>query len=79
MKRGKVYIKDVLCGIITESEEGYTFEYDKTYLNKDGATALRPPMSPKSVWQRWTGIRTNGLKPLTILSFQPTSRTATRS
>ncbi|MGM9790268.1 MAG: HipA N-terminal domain-containing protein [Candidatus Cryptobacteroides sp.] len=55
MKRGKVYIKDVFCGIITESEEGYTFEYDKAYLNMDGATALSPesmPMSPKSAWQR---------------------------
>ena len=44
MKRGKVYIKDVFCGIITESEEGYTFEYDKAYLNMDGATALSPTM-----------------------------------
>ncbi|MGN1220015.1 MAG: HipA N-terminal domain-containing protein [Candidatus Cryptobacteroides sp.] len=47
MKRGKVYIKDVFCGIITESEEGYTFEYDKAYLNMDGATALSPTMPPK--------------------------------
>ena len=44
MKRGKVYIKDVFCGIITESEEGYTFEYEKAYLNMDGATALSPTM-----------------------------------
>lgn len=44
MKRGKVYIKDVFCGIINESEEGYTFEYDKAYLNMDGATALSPTM-----------------------------------
>ena len=44
MKRGKVYIKAVFCGIITESEEGYTFEYDKAYLNMDGATALSPTM-----------------------------------
>ena len=44
MKRGKVYIKDIFCGIITESEEGYTFEYDKAYLNMDGATALSPTM-----------------------------------
>ena len=44
MKRVKVYIKDVFCGIITESEEGYTFEYDKAYLNMDGATALSPTM-----------------------------------
>ena len=44
MKRGKVYLKDVFCGIITESEEGYTCAYDKAYLNMDGATALSPTM-----------------------------------
>ena len=44
MKRGRVYKKDIFCGIITESEEGYTFEYDKAYLNMDGATALSPTM-----------------------------------
>ena len=44
MKQGKVYIKDVFCGIITESEEGYTFEYDKAYLASDDARALSPTM-----------------------------------
>ena len=44
MKHGKVYIKDVFCGIITESEEGYRFVYDKVYLSKVGATALSPTM-----------------------------------
>ena len=40
MKRGKVYIKDVFCGIITESEDGYSFVYDNSYLDMEGATAL---------------------------------------
>ena len=44
MKQGKVYIKDVFCGIISESEEGYCFAYDKAYLNMEGATALSPTM-----------------------------------
>ena len=44
MKRGMVYIKDVFCGIVTESEEGYRFEYDKGYLSMEGATALGPTM-----------------------------------
>lgn len=44
MKKGKVFIKDTYCGIITESEEGYMFEYDKTYLNREDATALSPTM-----------------------------------
>ena len=44
MKKGKVFIKDVFCGIITESEEGYCFEYDNKYLNMPGATPLSPTM-----------------------------------
>lgn len=44
MKQGKVYIKDVFCGILTESEEGYTFVYDKAYLKSEGARALSPTM-----------------------------------
>lgn len=44
MKKGKVYIKDVFCGIITESEEGYSFAYDSAYLEMEGATALSPSM-----------------------------------
>ena len=44
MKQGKVYIKDIFCGIISESEEGYCFAYDKAYINMEGATALSPTM-----------------------------------
>ena len=44
MKQGKIYIKDVFCGILTESEDGYTFEYDKEYLKSEGARALSPTM-----------------------------------
>ena len=44
MKQGKIYIKDVFCGILTESEDGYTFEYDKEYLKTEGARALSPTM-----------------------------------
>lgn len=44
MKQGKVYIKDRYCGILTESEDGYIFEYDLAYLNMEGATPLSPNM-----------------------------------
>ena len=44
MKKGKVFIKDVFCVIITESEDGYCFEYDNKYLNMPGATPLSPTM-----------------------------------
>ncbi len=34
MRSGKVYYKDYLAGIITETDEGeYVFQYDKQYVN----------------------------------------------
>lgn len=44
MKQGKVYIKDIFCGILTESEDGYTFQYDEQYLASGDARALSPTM-----------------------------------
>ena len=32
MRQGKVYYDDVLAGIITEDENGYSFVYDGAYL-----------------------------------------------
>lgn len=35
MRRGEVYYKDDLAGIITETDDGlYTFKYDKVYVQK---------------------------------------------
>jgi serine/threonine-protein kinase HipA len=35
MRQGKVYYKDQLAGMITETDEGeYLFEYDSTYVTK---------------------------------------------
>ena len=35
MRQGKVYYKDYLAGIITESNEGeYVFQYDKNYVRE---------------------------------------------
>lgn len=34
MRRGKVFYKDELAGILTETDEGeYVFQYDKEYSN----------------------------------------------
>ena len=32
MRQAKVFYKNILAGIITENDEGYTFEYDESYL-----------------------------------------------
>jgi serine/threonine-protein kinase HipA len=34
MKKGKVYKKDKLAGIVWEDADGYGFKYDEAYLNK---------------------------------------------
>lgn len=33
MQQGFVYKKDRLAGVVWEDDEGYSFEYDKDYLN----------------------------------------------
>lgn len=35
MRQGKVYYNDLLAGIITEDENGYSFLYEETYLLSD--------------------------------------------
>ena len=35
MRRGEIYYKNLLAGILTEADEGeYTFQYDKGYVTK---------------------------------------------
>ena len=33
MRKGNVYYKNNLAGIIAENEDGYTFKYDDAFLN----------------------------------------------
>lgn len=40
MKQGKVYQRNQLAGILTENEEGYTFQYDPAYLQSAEAEAI---------------------------------------
>lgn len=44
MARGKVYINDVFCGVLTENCDGYFFQYDSNYLAMNDAVALSPTM-----------------------------------
>lgn len=37
MKQGNVYFKNVLAGTIREDEDGFTFQYDPDYLQRDDA------------------------------------------
>ena len=40
MKRALVYLHDNLAGILTEDENGFTFEYDGEFLESDHAEAV---------------------------------------
>lgn len=46
MRQGKVYYNNVLAGIITEDENGYSFVYDAAYLssNKPQPVSLTLPL-----------------------------------
>ena len=37
MRQGRVYYNDVLAGVVTEDENGYSFVYDNAYLDSQGS------------------------------------------
>ncbi|MBK8668689.1 MAG: HipA N-terminal domain-containing protein [Saprospiraceae bacterium] len=39
-RSGHVHMKDVYCGKIYETEDGYYFQYDETYLKNDDFQAI---------------------------------------
>lgn len=39
-RKASVYVRDVLAGVITESDEGYLFKYDDSYLSREDASAV---------------------------------------
>ncbi len=47
MRRGKVFFKDELAGIIEEDSNGVTFTYDKDYLKKENAKPVSLTMPLK--------------------------------
>lgn len=38
-RKGTVYIQGIPAGIITETDEGYSFKYDENYLLRDSVPA----------------------------------------
>ena len=47
MRKGKVFYKDELAGIIEEDSNGITFTYDKDYLKKENAKPVSLTMPLK--------------------------------
>ncbi len=40
MRQGKVLVSNVVAGIITEDDNGFTFQYDSTYLKQKSAEPI---------------------------------------
>lgn len=40
MKQAKIYNYNLFAGVLTEDENGYTFQYDAAYLQSDEAEAI---------------------------------------
>ena len=54
MKQAKIFIVGNLAGTLTEDENGYTFVYDKTYLDNKNAepVSLKLPLTDKPFFIR---------------------------
>lgn len=49
-RSGKVYLKNVFCGVVSETDDGYLFQYNQEYLqnNQSEAVSLTLPKTEKS-------------------------------
>lgn len=49
MRQAQIYLHESIAGLLTENEDGYTFQYDTTYLNTDDAVpvSLTFPLTEK--------------------------------
>lgn len=49
-RSGNVYMKNVFCGVVSETDDGYLFVYDKEYLQNNAAEAvsLTLPLNEKA-------------------------------
>ncbi|TRX20536.1 hypothetical protein FNW25_13690 [Flavobacterium franklandianum] len=48
-RSGKVYMKNVFCGVVSETDAGYLFEYNQDYVqnNQAQAVSLTLPLTEK--------------------------------
>jgi len=49
-RNGYVYVRNIFAGILSETDEGYSFSYDSEYLLRDNASAvsLSLPLTEKT-------------------------------
>ncbi|MFI3261185.1 MAG: HipA N-terminal domain-containing protein [bacterium] len=48
LKSANVFVEDIYCGILNQTDEGYSFEYDVEYIEKNKKSiSLTMPLSNK--------------------------------
>lgn len=53
MRQAKVFVSDILAGLITETDEGYSFQYDENYIaNKGKAVSLTMPLQREAYFSK---------------------------
>ncbi|MCH5327641.1 MAG: HipA N-terminal domain-containing protein [Coprobacter sp.] len=67
MKQAAVYLRNIKAGLLTEDENGYTFEYDADFLASDKAEAVsltlpltRRPFRDKVLFPFFDGLIPEG-------------------
>lgn len=65
MRTAEIYYKDLLAGILTETESGYEFRYNKGYLNNKSSepVSLTLPLSEKPYQSKFLFPFFDGLIP----------------
>lgn len=73
MRSAKVFFKDAFAGTLRETESGYEFAYDETYLRADTAepVSLTLPLRPEPYVQRTFFRFSTGLFPKVGCSILP--------
>lgn len=64
-RSGNVYVKNIFCGVVSETDAGYSFAYNKEYLeNSDSeAVSLTLPLSEKKFQSKTLFAFFDGLIP----------------
>lgn len=64
-RSGNVYVKNVFCGVVSETDAGYSFAYNKNYLQNNLAepVSLTLPLSEKTFQSKTLFAFFDGLIP----------------
>lgn len=66
-RQGKVFNKDVFCGVVSETDAGYSFVYDENYLQNANAQPIsltlpltKEPYKSKTLFAFFDGLIPEG-------------------